>query len=223
MRVFIVHAHHEPASFNGAMTEAARSALEAAGHEVRISDLYAMRFDPISDRRNFSTVANTERLKQQDEEEFANRHAGFVPEIKAEMDKVSWCDVLILQFPLWWLGMPAIMKGWVDRVFALGYAYGGGRYFGSGVFRGKRALCATTVGGSGLAYTYAGMYGPIEPILYPVHHGIFRFLGFGVLAPFVVYGPARMGPEERLASLEEYRQLVVKLDSQPLLLLPDLG
>ena len=42
------------------------------------------------------------------------------------MDKLAWCEVLIFQFPLWWLGLPAILKGWVDRVFAVGRAYGGG-------------------------------------------------------------------------------------------------
>ena len=61
--VFIVHAHHKPKSFNGALTEAARQALLANGHEVRISDLYAMDFDPISDRRNFEGVGDADYLK----------------------------------------------------------------------------------------------------------------------------------------------------------------
>jgi NAD(P)H dehydrogenase (quinone) len=182
-----------------------------------------MDFDPVSDRRNFVTVASAGRLKQQEEEDYASRHAGFVLPLQTEMEKVSWCDVLILQFPLWWLGMPAILKGWIDRVFALGFAYGGGRYFGTGVFRGKRALCATTVGGSAAAYSDAGMYGPIEPILYPIHHGIFRFLGFGVLAPFVVYGPARMTEMDRAGALATYRERVLTLGSTPLFMEPDLA
>jgi NAD(P)H dehydrogenase (quinone) len=53
MRVFIVHAHHEPASFNGAMTRAATAALAGAGHEALVSDLYAMGFNPVSGRHNF--------------------------------------------------------------------------------------------------------------------------------------------------------------------------
>ena len=63
MRVFIVHAHHEPKSFNGALTQAAREALLANGREVRISDLYAMDFDPISDRRNFKGVGDADYPK----------------------------------------------------------------------------------------------------------------------------------------------------------------
>jgi len=211
MRVFIVHAHPEPSSFNGAMTREASLALAAAGHEVIVSDLYAMGFDPVSDRRNFVTVADATRLKQQNEEEYASVHNGYIPELQAEMDKLASCDLLILQFPLWWLGMPAILKGWVDRVFALGRAYGGGRYFGTGVFSGKRALCAITVGGSPAMYSGGGMYGPLESILLPIHHGILGFTGFSVLPPFIAYAPARASDEERVACLAAYRTRLLTL------------
>jgi NAD(P)H dehydrogenase (quinone) len=57
------------------------------------------------------------------------------------MDKLFWCDALILQFSLWWLGMPAILKGWVDRVLAAGgRVYGGGLWRDRGVFVAKRAM-----------------------------------------------------------------------------------
>ena len=63
------------------------------------------------------------------------------------MDKLFWCDALILQFPLWWFSLPAMLKGWVDRVFASGgRIYGGGKWYDRGVFAGKRwrtALVAT--------------------------------------------------------------------------------
>src|SRR5690242_12436488 len=116
MNVLIVCAHPEPTSFNAAMMWLARDTLTAQGHRVAVSDLYAMGFDPISDRRNFTTVANPERLKQQDEEALASRTNGYALDLQAEMDKLAWCDLLIFQFPLWWLGPPAILKGWIDRV-----------------------------------------------------------------------------------------------------------
>src|SRR6185369_6358985 len=87
MRVFIVHAHPEPKSFNGAMTTAAVATLLAAGHEVQVSDLYAMGFDPVSDRRNFVTCHDATYYRQQAEEAFAAAENGFAPEIQAEMDK----------------------------------------------------------------------------------------------------------------------------------------
>ena len=68
MRYFIVHAHHEPQSFNGAMTDVARRALPAHGHEIEVSDLHAMGFEAVSDRRNFDTVADASYLKQQRED-----------------------------------------------------------------------------------------------------------------------------------------------------------
>jgi NAD(P)H dehydrogenase (quinone) len=156
LRVIIVHAHHEPASFNGAMTREATIALEAAGHELVVSDLYSMGFDPVSDRRNFVTVADPSLLKQQSEESLASIQNGFSSDLRTEMDKLVWCDVLIFQFPIWWLGMPAIMKGWIDRVFAVGIAYGGGRWFNGGRLAGKRAMCSMTVGGTEPIYPGSG-------------------------------------------------------------------
>ena len=213
MRIFIVHAHHEPTSFNGAMTHEATVVLTSAGHEVVVSDLYAMGFDPVSDRRNFITVKNPERLKQQDEEAYASERNGYAADVQAEMDKLAWCDVLIFQFPIWWLGMPAILKGWVDRVFAVGRTYGGGRYFDRGVFTGKRAMCSVTVGGPPDVYSEIGIYGPIPPILFPINHGILNFVGFTVIEPFVVYSPSRISLEERAAYLASYRERLLSLEA----------
>ena len=217
MRVLIVHAHHEPKSFNGAMTREAVAALTAAEHEVIVSDLYAMGFDPVSDRRNFLTDADPETLKQQAEESHASAGNSFAPDLQAEMDKVAWCDVMIFQFPVWWLGLPAIMKGWVDRVFAVGRAYGGGRWFDGGVFAGKRAMCAVTVGGPQPVYSENGVYAPIGDILFPVHRGIFAFCGFTVIEPFVVYGPNRIGDGERADELQRYRERILNLATAPTL------
>ena len=123
MKVFIVHAHHEPKSFNGALTEAAVAALTDAGHEVRVSDLYAMDFAPVSDRRNFTTVGEADYLKQQVEESHASKNDGFAADIEAELEKLDWCDGMIFQFPIWWIGLPAILKGWVDRYLPWAYLW----------------------------------------------------------------------------------------------------
>ncbi|WP_405051501.1 NAD(P)H-dependent oxidoreductase [Silvimonas sp.] len=123
MKVLLVYAHPEPNSFNGALRDITVQALLAAGHEVRVSDLYAMQFDPVSDRRNFKTVKNPAFLKPQAEEVYATEQDGFAPELEAEIQKILWCDLMIWQFPLWWFGLPAILKGWVDRVFAMGRIY----------------------------------------------------------------------------------------------------
>jgi NAD(P)H dehydrogenase (quinone) len=222
MNVLIVHAHPEPKSFNSALTKRAVQTLTGAGHQTTVSDLYAQRFDPVSDRRNFKTAADGDYLRLQTEEAYASKHDGFVPYVQAEMDKLAACDLLILQCPLWWLGMPAILKGWVDRVFAVGRAYGGGRYFDHGWLRGKRAMCSVTVGGPREVYSERGIYAEVEQILFPVHRGIFGFTGFSVIEPFVVYGLNRISDDERRAHLDLYEQRLLNLDHARILPMPEM-
>lgn len=223
MRVFIVHAHPEEKSFNGAMTRAATAALVTAGHEVQVSDLYRMGFDPVSDRRNFRTVQDADYFKQQAEEAYAAAHDGFAPEIVAEQEKLFWCDALILQFPLWWFGLPAILKGWVDRVFAAGgRIYGGGRWYDRGVLAGRRAMCSLTIGGPPPIYSEHGLNGPIDAILFPINHGMLYFTGFSVVEPFLVHAPARMSDEARAAELIRYRDRVLSLERAPTIAYPRL-
>jgi len=215
MRILIVYAHHEPTSFSGAMLDVALQALVSQGHEVRISNLYEMRFDPVSDRRNFVTVADADRLDQQVEERLASAEAGFAPDVASEIEKLLWCDLLILQFPIWWMNMPAIMKGWIDRVFALGIAYGGGRWFDRGRLSGKSAMLAITVGGDRSVYSGDGMYGSIEIATHSINHAILGFSGFSVVEPFVVYGPGRMTDHERRGELERYANRLVHIGTAP--------
>ena len=217
MKILIVHAHHEPDSFNGALTQTAIRHLRAQGHEIIVSDLYAMGWDPVSDRRNFTTASDPAYLKQQFEEVYASEHNGFAPEVQAEIEKLLWCDALIFQFPLWWFGLPAILKGWVDRVFAMGVAYGHGRVYETGVFRGKRALLSLTTGGPEANYLTGGINGELNHLLYPIQHGMFAFTGMSVVPPFVVYGPARITPEEREIALSRYRDYLDQLfEREPL-------
>ncbi|MBG04854.1 MAG: NADPH quinone oxidoreductase [Rhodospirillaceae bacterium] len=221
MRVFIVHAHHEPKSFNGALTEAARDALLANGHEVRISDLYAMDFDPISDRRNFKGVGDADYLKQQAEESFATQEGGFADDIEAELEKLDWCDVLIFQFPLWWFGLPAILKGWVDRIFAMDRIYGGGYWFDEGYFKGKRAMLSLTTGGGPGPFSEGGITGDIHTHLNSINYGIFRFVGFDVLPPFIAWAPARIGEARRKDNIEQYVERVLAIpETEPIAYLP---
>jgi len=147
MKFLCVLAHPEPASFTASLAHYGMRALEEEGHVVDAADLYAMQFDPVSDRRNFMGPFDPTRFDQQAEERFASANAGFSPDLQREMDRLSSCDVLVLQFPIWWLGMPAIMKGWIDRVFAIGRTYGGGRWFDRGIMRGKKAMLAVPSAG----------------------------------------------------------------------------
>lgn len=214
MQTFIVCAHAEPRSFNGAMFQTAQDTLRAAGHTVVTSDLYAMKFDPVSDRRNFTTVQNPEFFKQQIEEMHATEMGGFAPDVEAELRKVEACDFMIWQFPLWWFGLPGVLKGWVDRVFAMGRTYGGERFYGNGVFKGKQALLSVTTGGPEAVYQKGGWNGDIHAILRPIQRGMLRFTGWDVLAPQIVYAPVRVSDEERQGWLKVWSARLRSIESE---------
>ncbi|MEV0433525.1 NAD(P)H-dependent oxidoreductase [Nocardia sp. NPDC050413] len=123
MRVLWVFAHPEPRSLTAQLRTAGIAALREAGHEVIESDLYAMNWNPVVTAGDFA-YDGVERLDVAEESEAALRTGRLAADIRAEHDKLAWADTVVLHFPLWWYGMPAIMKGWLDRVLVQGYAYG---------------------------------------------------------------------------------------------------
>lgn len=214
MKVFIVFAHPEPLSFNASLKDVAVNVLTEQGHEVKVSDLYAMGFDPVGDKRDFSRLENPSFFKYQSEQVHAWKNDLFVPEIKAEMDKLEWADMVIFNFPLWWFSVPAILKGWVDRVFAMGFCYGAGKgVYDNGTYRGKkRGMLTITTGGPVLAYGENGKNGDIHKIIYPIQHGMLYFVGMDVLPPFIAWSPARLSDDERKKYLDDYRTHLLKLE-----------
>lgn len=199
------------------MTRMAVATLTALGHGVQVSDLYAMRFHAPSDRSNFATVAEPDYFKPQTEEAYATQHDGFAPELEAEICRLEGCDLLIFQFPIWWFGLPAILKGWVDRVFAMGCLYGGGRVYETGVMRGRRAMLSLTTGAPPDPFSPDGTHGDIMGVLRPIHRGIFRFVGFDVLHPQIACSPARITAEDRAAMLDTWRtRLALVFDEAPM-------
>lgn len=142
-------------------------------------------------------------------------------DVKAEIDKLLWADTLILQFPLWWYAMPAILKGWVDRVYAYGFAYGVGEHsdkrwgdrFGEGTLAGKRAMLIVTAGGWEEHYSARGVNGPIDDLLFPINHGILYYPGYDVLPPFVVYRVDRFGEADFEPVAERLRERMRTLET----------
>jgi NAD(P)H dehydrogenase (quinone) len=213
VNVLIVYAHPEPKSFNGAMKDVAVETLRGAGDEVVVSDLYAMRFNPVVGPDDFlGERANPDFLSIATEQTKACQTGTLAPEVVAEQEKLKRADRLILQFPIWWFAMPAIMKGWADRVFARGFAYIAGRKYDAGMFRGKTAMVAATTGTSADTYAPDGIDGDILNVLWPVHNGLLRYSGFEVIEPFVAHMPGRMGADGREACLQAYRQRLLDLE-----------
>lgn len=207
--IFIVYAHPEPRSLNGALKDCAISHLRDAGHNVEISDLYAMKWRADADRRDFPQHDPEKRLFYHSASKEAYLADEQAPEIKVEQEKLKWMDALIIQCPMWWFSMPAILKGWVDRVYARRFAYGVGFHgydrYGAGNLKGKRALLSMTIGPEEEHYSKRGVHGHIEDILFPITHGILYYPGMDVLPPYLLYRAAAMPPDGFGAIENEFR------------------
>jgi NAD(P)H dehydrogenase (quinone) len=212
MKVLMVYAHPEPASFGAALRDAGVHALEQEGHSVEVSDLYAMDFNPVARASDFKTRRFPNQLQYDREQKHASAQAGFVDDIQAEIDKLLWCDVLILQFPLWWFSVPAIMKGWLDRVLVNGICYGAGRRLENGGLSGRKAMVAMTTGCYEAMMASDGMLGDLQNILWPIQFGAFTYTGLQVLPPWVGWGIQYTTPEHREGYLASYAEHLRALD-----------
>lgn len=216
MQVLIVYAHPEPASFNGAMRDLAVATLTAQGHEVAVSDLYAMGWNPVAGPADIDGPhAEPARFSLAREQTVAMQNGTIVADIAAEQAKLIRADLVILQFPVWWFGMPAILKGWADRVFARGFAYLPGRKYDTGMFQGKRAMLAATTGTSADTYAPDGIDGDILTVFWPIHNGLLRYTGFDVLPPYVAYMPGREDDAARARQLDAYTRRLETLNATP--------
>ena len=214
--VLIVHAHPEPQSLTRALVRVSADTLRGAGHAVVESDLSAMGWRAVFDAADFPARADPRRLSFVSESAHAYASGQQSADVAVEQRKLLAADALILQFPFWWFGMPAILKGWIDRVWAYGLAYGyrdaGNRYrYGEGAFRGKRALLCVTVGGPQADYAPRGINGTLDELLFPVTHGMLFFPGMDVLPTHAVYSADRLDEVAAADAFVAWRRRVLGL------------
>lgn len=107
MRALVVYCHPKPDSLVGAARDRAIRGLESGGHEVRLTDLYADRFEP--------AMTAAERL--------THKEPGVDPGLQQYADDLAWAEALVLVYPTWWSGQPAMLKGWIDRIWVAGIAW----------------------------------------------------------------------------------------------------
>lgn len=222
MKVLIVHAHNEPRSFNSALKDCAVEQLSGAGHEVQVSDLYAMNWNPVASAADFGCRANPDYLVYALEQRHNFEAGTIAPDIAAEIAKVQWCDLLILNFPLYWFSEPAILKGWIDRVMISGVFYGGKRIYDRGGMRGKRALVSLTLGGREHMFGPQAIHGEIHTLLRPLLQGSLAYCGFEVLPPFIGYHVPYVSAEARAQILADYDRHLHTLDDQQPLVFPSM-
>ena len=187
MNVLIVHAHPEPQSFTTALKNLAVEQLSHAGHQVVVSDLYAMNFNPVASAADFTARKNPDYLVYALEQRINYENQTIAADIAAEVEKVKAADLIIFSFPLHWFSVPAILKGWIDRVFVSGLTYGGKRFYDQGGLKGKKALLSFTLGGREHMFGDTAIHGEIETMLRPLLRGTLYYVGMDVLPPFIGY------------------------------------
>ncbi|KAB8167727.1 flavodoxin family protein [Streptomyces sp. 3MP-14] len=186
-RVLIVHAHPDARSLTAALAGLAAEELRGAGHQVRTSDLYAMKWKATTDADDFPGWPRDDRLDVMGASHHAHDTGTLTADVREEQEKLRWADAVIIQFPLWWFSVPAILKGWLDRVFGADFAYGPGvRPYGGGELAGRRVLLSVTHGAGAPSVGPRGIHGPLSELLFPIQHGVLFFTGMSVLEPFTV-------------------------------------
>ncbi|NWB09163.1 NAD(P)H-dependent oxidoreductase [Pseudomonas sp. G5001] len=217
MKVLIVHAHPEPQSFTAALRDQATATLQAQGHEVQVSDLYAMNWNPVASASDFTSRENPDYLVYALEQRLGVKSQSIAADIRQELDKLLWADLLILNFPIFWFSAPAMLKGWIDRVLVSGVCYGGKRFYDQGGLAGKKALVTVTLGGREHMFGEGAIHGPLEDMLRPILRGTLAYVGFEVLEPFVAWHVPYISAEARQDFLRNYQQRLEGLaDDQPL-------
>lgn len=110
MKILLVVAHPRSASLTHQAARVFISAVTQAGHEVELADLSAEGFDPV--------------MMEEDEPDWGNPNKSYSLAVQQEMARVERNETTVMFFPVWWWSMPALLKGWIDRVWNNGWAYG---------------------------------------------------------------------------------------------------
>ncbi|XP_034516292.1 ribosyldihydronicotinamide dehydrogenase [quinone] isoform X2 [Ailuropoda melanoleuca] len=214
-KVLIVYAHQEPRSFNGSLKKVAVEELSKQGCAITVSDLYAMDFEPRATRKDvidrdlhlpvvikteevmcgaqhlIGALSNPKFFNYGVEAYEAFKKRSLASDITDEQKKVQEADLVIFQFPLYWFSVPAILKGWMDRVLCQGFAFDIPGFYDSGFLKNKLALLSLTTGGTAEMYGKTGVSGDFRYFLWPLQ---------------ISFAPEIASEEERKAMVASWAQ-----------------
>jgi NAD(P)H dehydrogenase (quinone) len=216
VNILIVYAHHEPSSFTAAMKNLATQILARQGHAVTISDLYGLGFNPAAQKWDFVTTSGNHFNYMMEQKHAAQLNMAFAPDITGEISKIQAADVVLIMTPLWWHSVPAILKGWFDRVLAMGFAWDSGQFYEKGLLRGKQVMLACAVGHPAEYYQPAREHkATINQYLHPINYGTLAFCGFNVHEPYVAFNVLGMDQTARDQALRELQFRIEHLIDSP--------
>lgn len=217
-----VYAHPDARSFNRALFDAGRTAL-ARTHDVVTSDLYAMGFEPALSRADLGERADVDSPFLDRWTQAASE--GQLPdEVALEQQKLLDADFIVFQFPLWWYSVPAMLKGWFDRVFSSGFGFnvtdpetGLPWKYGGGLLAGRRALLTITLGEDLRTVGTRGIAGDLDSLLFGVTHGTLFYAGIEPLALHTIPDADGLSPDEAQHEIDRFTHRLANLaDEAPI-------
>lgn len=189
MKTLVIIASHNKNSFNNAIKDVVLETLKAKGAEVVVRDLYELNFNPVLSNSDFEGL-----------------QSGNLPaDIKTEQEYIAWAEKIIVINPVWWTGMPAILKGYFDRTFLYGFAY---KFDSTGLVKllaGKEALIFNTTGQPKELYEQ-GFYAAINMTS---DTGIYDFTGIKVRKHVYFSSIMSVSDDARKEYLQQVKQDVL--------------
>jgi NAD(P)H dehydrogenase (quinone) len=190
MKHLVIYTHPNPESFNHAILDTVVQTLEERGDEVRVSDLYA---------QDFSTVLGAS--------DFIAFGEGNTPEdIQKEQDSITWADNLIFIYPTWWFNRPAMLQGWIDRVFAHGFAFNEDENGFEALLAGKTANLFVTFGGKEEDIIEA--FGSVDATMVSMTLGTLGLVGIDPVRPLYLFEVPTITDGQRHVMLDEVKDFL---------------
>lgn len=188
MKHLIIYAHPNPQSLNGQLKSTWVEYLQQNSNEIVVRDLYQLNFNPVLSL-----------------EDMAGQRKGQVAEdVKIEQEHIAWADYITFIHPIWWTGLPAIMKGYIDRVFSYGFAYRYDQGVQKGLLTGKEAIIINTQGKSHEEYNALGMD---KALLLTSDKGIYTYCGLDIKEHFFFDKADKTTAE----AIEEWKQQIKQI------------
>jgi len=194
MKTLIVVAHPNPASFNkNGIVETVIETLTEQKHEIVVRDLYDLNFNPVLSG-----------------DDFASFQSGVIPaDILKEQEYLSWATNIVLIYPVWWIGRPAIIQGYFDRVFSFNFAFTVDQNGARGLLTIQKGLIINTAGTPEFVYDqWPDSKGLISR---PISEGVLGYCGVNSVKQLTYFGIAGSTDEQRATILSEIKSEVEKL------------
>ena len=188
MKTLIIVAHPNPASLNkNGILKTVVEELTAKNHEIVVRDLYEMNFNPILSGADF-----------------AEFQSGKIPsDIKTEQDHISWATNIVLIYPVWWIGRPAIMQGYFDRILAFNFAFTVDQNGARGLLKNEKGLIINTAGTS--EFVYDAWTDSKQLISRPIAEGVLGYCGIQNVKQLTLFGIAGSSAEQREKMLNDVK------------------